>query len=62
MNDIEIITVDDLMEILNIGKNVAYQLLNSQRIKAFRVGRTWKIPRCKVEEFILESANKRAVY
>lgn len=62
MNDTEVITVYDLMDILNVGKNIAYRLLKSEAIKAFRVGRTWKIPRCKVDEFILESANKRRVY
>lgn len=52
----DIITVDELGEILAIGKNKAYELLNSGRIKAFREGRHWKIPKEAVELYIrLES-------
>ncbi|MGF0472416.1 helix-turn-helix domain-containing protein [Lysinibacillus fusiformis] len=28
-----------------MGRNYAYKLLNSGEIKAFRVGRAWRIPR-----------------
>ena len=35
----EIITVEELMELLQIGKSTAYQLLDSGEIKAFRIGR-----------------------
>ena len=39
----DLITVDELCDMLAIGKNTAYNLLNTQKIKAFRIGRTWKI-------------------
>ena len=53
-NEIEdLITLDELCEILNIGRNAAYSLLNSHEIKAFRIGRCWKIPSCAVTEYIL---------
>lgn len=48
----DIITVEDLMELLNIGKNTAYSLLESGEVKAFRIGRMWKIPRKSVYEYI----------
>lgn len=57
----DLITVVDLQEILGIGKNTAYELLKQKKIKAFRIGRTWKIPKKSVEEFILfntETCNK----
>ena len=41
------------MELLYIGKNTAYQLLNEGQIKAFRIGNTWKIPKAAVEEYII---------
>ena len=43
--DSEIITVDELMEMLYIGKNTAYQLLNSGELRAFKIGKVWKIPK-----------------
>jgi len=48
----EILTVEELMEYLNIGKNSAYALLENGKIKAFRIGRIWKIPRKAVEDYI----------
>ena len=48
----EIITVEELMEFLQIGKSTAYQLLDSGEIKASRIGRKWKIPKNAVYEYI----------
>ena len=47
----DFLTVDELCEILHIGKNMAYRLLDSGKIKAFRISRTWKIPKQAVIEF-----------
>lgn len=47
-----IMTIDEVCEILMIGRNAAYKLLNSGTLKAFRIGRVWKIPRESVEAFI----------
>lgn len=48
----DLITVDELCELLSIGRNSAYSLLNSGDIKAFRIGRIWKISRESVFEYI----------
>lgn len=48
----DLITVDELCELLFIGKNAAYALLNSGEVKAFRIGRIWKISRQAVYEYI----------
>lgn len=49
----EILTVDDVMELLYIGKNTVYHLLQSGELKAFRIGRTWKIPRDCLTDYII---------
>lgn len=49
----DLITIDELCSILSIGRNAAYTLLKEQKIKAFRIGRVWKISRLAVEDFIL---------
>jgi len=54
----EIITLEEMCEILHIGKNTAYELLNSQEIQAFRIGRLWKIPRKSVINFINKSLSR----
>lgn len=48
----DLITIEDLCEMLFIGKNAAYHLLNTGEIKAFRIGRNWKIPRQSVINYI----------
>ena len=48
----DMISLDDLCEMLTIGKNTAYQLLRTKQIKAFKIGRIWKIPRESVSEYI----------
>ncbi|MGL5436927.1 MAG: helix-turn-helix domain-containing protein [Lachnospiraceae bacterium] len=45
--------LDELCEILYIGRNAAYELLKNNKIKAFRVERVWKIPKKSVEEYII---------
>ena len=53
----DLITVDELCEFLSIGKNSAYALLNSGELKAFRIGRIWKISREAVSEYIKRKSN-----
>ena len=50
----DILTVEDVMEILNIGKNSAYNLFRSGCIKCFRLNGRWKIPKQSLIEFIEE--------
>ena len=54
----EIMKFEEDMEFLNIGKNTLYILLNSVEIKAFRIGRVWKIPRKSVETYIERKIRK----
>ena len=54
-----VMEIDGLCELLDIGKNTAYQLLNDQEIDAFKVGTVWKIPKKSVEEYIQRKCNER---
>ena len=47
-----IMTVEDLMPILLIGRNTAYDLVRSGEIKSIRVGRQIRIPRDALIEFL----------
>lgn len=49
-----VLTPSEVMDILNIGKNTMYTLLNSGKFSAFRVGRSWRIAASALEEFMLE--------
>ena len=48
----ELITFDELCETLMIGRNTAYKLLKSGKLKAFKIGRVWKIPKRAVSDYI----------
>lgn len=51
-----LITVDDVCETLMIGKNAAYRLLAEGKLKGFRLGRIWKIPRGSLNTYILKQS------
>lgn len=48
----DLVTLEEFQNILQIGRTTAYQLLNSGEVKAFRIGRFWKIPRAAISEYV----------
>lgn len=48
----DVLSIKDICEILKIGRNRAYELLQTEEIKGFRIGRPWKIPKIAVEEYL----------
>ena len=47
-----VLRVEDLMPILDIGRNTAYELVRSGRIRSVKVGRQIRVPRDAVVEFL----------
>jgi len=47
-----LLSVQELRDILNVGRNSAYELLKQGKIPAFRIGRNWKIPKDAVIHYI----------
>ena len=52
----DLLTSEQVAEILKIGKNALYKLLASGDLKAYRNGRVWRIPRQAVEEYVCSQA------
>lgn len=48
----DVLTIQDLMQILHIGKNMAYHLVKENIIKAHRIGRCYRIPKCCVYDYL----------
>ena len=44
--------VEDLMPILGIGRNTAYELVRSGQIRSIRIGRQLHIPKEAVQEYL----------
>ena len=47
-----VLKVEDLMPILGIGRNTAYDLVRSGQIRSLRVGQQIRVPRDAVLDFI----------
>lgn len=52
----DILSVEEVCEALRIGANQAYDLLNSCKLKGYRQGRVWKIPKQALIEYIVEQS------
>ena len=50
----DILTVSELAEALKVGFTQAYRLVRSQKIKAFKEGKDWKIPKTSVIQYITD--------
>jgi len=50
--DEDILTVEEMQDMLAIGKNTAYKLLRDGTIKSFRLGNSYKVLRKSVLEYI----------
>jgi len=48
----DMVTIDDVCQMLNIGKNSAYRLLKEGKLHAFKIGRIWKISKFSVMEYV----------
>lgn len=44
--------VEDLMPLLGIGRNTAYELIRSGQIRSVRIGRQIRVPRDALVEFL----------
>ena len=53
----DILTVEEACDALRMGYNAVYDLLNEGKLKAYKNGRVWRIPKKSLEIYILESAN-----
>ena len=54
----DVVSVEQLMEMLDIGKVLAYRLIKSRKIKAAKIGRAYKIAKQNVAEYVLQSSER----
>ena len=50
-----VLRVKELPQILSISRNTAYALVRSGAIHSIRIGRTYRIPREALAEYLLKS-------
>lgn len=49
----DVLDVEQMREILGIGRNLAYQLLIDKKIKAKKIGHNWIIAKSNLIKYIL---------
>lgn len=53
----DILTIPQVASALGIGKKAAYALVNEQKIGCIRMGKTIKVPKFCLEEFVKSARN-----
>ncbi len=59
MNDLfntypDVVSIDEIQQMLRIGKNAVYELLKTKKLKSIKVGKKYIVPKKYVIEFLLE--------
>ena len=57
-----ILSVEEVMEILGVGKNAAYDLFRKNEISSFRLKNRWKIPKQSVIDYINDKVKPKWKY
>ena len=52
----DVLTVEEACEALKIGYNAMYELLNTGKLRGYRNGRVWRIPKAALVEYIQGSS------
>lgn len=47
-----VLTPAEAMDVLGVGKNTMYRLLNSGQLPAVRIGRSWRVTLDAIQQFI----------
>ena len=55
----DVLKVEEACEALKIGYNAMYELLNTGKIKGYKNGRVWRIPKAALMEYIQNSSKLR---
>ena len=50
----DVVTVEHLQKMLGVGRKIAYLLVKENKIRSVRVGRSYKIPKLCVVEYLLD--------
>ena len=50
-----VLTPAEAMDVLGVGKNTMYRLLNSGALRGIRIGRSWRISNSALERLMLDN-------
>lgn len=50
----DVLTTEEASEALRIGYNALYELLNNGKLKGYRNGRVWRVPKLAIQRIYIE--------
>ena len=53
----DILTIEDVAEILKIGMTKTYQLVRSGDLKGYKEGKDWRIPKQALSEYVISRSH-----
>ena len=53
----DILTVEEISEILKIGMTQAYRIVRSGDLKGYKEGKDWKIPKQALKEYVISKSH-----
>lgn len=53
----DILTIEDVAEILKIGMTKTYQLVRSGDLKGYKEGKDWRIPKQALNEYVISRSH-----
>ena len=53
----DILTIEEISEILKIGMTQAYRIVRSGDLKGYKEGKDWKIPKQALSEYVISRSH-----
>ena len=53
----DILTIEEVAEILKIGMTQAYRIVRSGDLKGYKEGKNWKIPKQALKEYVISRSH-----
>ena len=53
----DILTIEEIAEILKIGRTQAYRIVRSGNLKGYKEGKDWKIPKQALKQYVISQSN-----
>lgn len=50
----DILTIEEISEILKIGMTQAYKIVRSGKLKGYKEGKDWKIPKKSLSDYVID--------
>lgn len=53
----DILTIEEIAEILKIGRTQAYRIVRSGNLKGYKEGKDWKIPKQALKQHVISQSH-----